>query len=395
VGVPADGVWIRTPDALAALVRELRGIEALALDTEADSLHHYPERLCLLQVADASGQAWLVDPLALPDLEPLRPLCADRSTLKVFHGAENDVGHLKRRFGFAFAHISDTMLAARFLGLRELGLEALLTRYLDVTPVKSQQKADWARRPLTPAQEEYAVADVRHLIALHGRLLEELRAMGREAWLVEECEALAAQPVAERLADEDGYRRLRGASGLDPRGLAVLRALHQRRESWARAEHRPPFKVLSPETLVALAVARPRTRSALDGIPGLPPRLVERYGEGILEAIAEGLDAALGGEPRPPRRRRPMVLPVVQQRAERLKQWRSVAAERTGLDPGVLLPQRLIDVLAPDPPADVQGLHAVPGLRRWRVETFGAEILTAIRGQAVQSLQSDNLSRNV
>jgi ribonuclease D len=393
--VPADGVWIRTPDALVALARELGGTGALAIDTEADSLHHYPERLCLVQVADAAGQAWLVDPLALPDLEPLRPLCADRRIVKIFHGAENDVGHLKRRFGFAFAHISDTMLAARFLGLRELGLEALLTRYLDVAPVKSQQKADWARRPLTPAQEEYAVADVRYLIALHGRLVEELRAMGREAWLVEECEALAAQAVAERLPDEDGYRRLRGASQLDPRGLAVLRVLHRQREAWARAERRPPFKVLNPETLVALAAARPRTRSALDGIPGLPPRLVERYGDGILEAVAEGLDAALGGERRPSHRRRPMVLPVVQQRAERLKQWRAGAATRTGLDPGVLLPQRLIDVLAPDPPADVEGLRAVPGLRHWRIDTFGPEILAAIRGQASQSLQSENLSRNV
>jgi ribonuclease D len=393
--VPADGVWIRTPDALAALGRELGEAGAVAIDTEADSLHHYPERLCLVQVADASGQAWLVDPLALPDLEPLRPLCADRRIVKIFHGAENDVGHLKRRFGFAFAHISDTMLAARFLGLRELGLDALLIRYLDVTPVKSQQKADWARRPLTPAQEEYAVADVRYLIALHGRLVEELRAMGREAWLVEECEALAAQPVAERLPDEDGYRRLRGASRLDPRGLAVLRALHRQREAWARAERRPPFKVLSPETLVALAAARPRTRTELDGVPGLPPRLVERYGDGILEAVAEGLDATLGGERRPSHRRRPMVLPVVQQRAERLKQWRAGAATRTGLDPGVLLPQRLIDVLAPDPPADVEGLRAVPGLRHWRIDTFGVEILAALRGQASQSRQSENLSRNV
>jgi ribonuclease D len=377
-GVPADGIWIRTPDALAALAHELQGIEALALDTEADSLHHYPERLCLVQVADAEGRAWLVDPLALPDLEPLRPLCADAATLKVFHGAENDVGHLKRRFGFAFAHISDTMLAARFLGLRELGLDALLARYLDVAPVKSQQKADWARRPLPPAQETYAVADVRHLLALQRNLVAELRGIGREAWLVEECEALAAQPLAERPADENGYRRLRGASRLDPRGLAVLRVLHRQRESWARAERRPPFKVLSPETLVVLAVARPRTRSALDGIPGLPPRLVERYGEGLLEAVAEGLSATLGEEPRPERRRRPMVLPAVQQRAERLKQWRGAAAVRTGLDPGVLLPQRLIDVLAADPPADSQGLHRVPGLRRWRIDTFGPEILTVL-----------------
>jgi ribonuclease D len=376
--VPPAATWIRTPGELAALAREIAGADAVALDTEADSLHHYPERLCLVQLADGRDRAWLVDPLALPDLEPLRPICADSATLKVFHGAENDLGQLKRRYGFAFARVSDTMLAARFLGVRELGLDALHTRFLGVSAPKSQQKADWARRPLTPAQEAYAIEDVRHLVGLNERLVGELRAIGREAWLVEECEALAAQAVPERPVDEDGYRRLRGASRLDPRGLAVLRSLHRRREAWARAERRPPFKVLSPETLVALAVARPGARPALAGIPGLSPRLVERYGPGILEAVAEGLQAPLGEGPRSEGRRRPFVPPVVQQRAERLKRWRTEAAERTALDPGVLLPQRLIDALAAAPPADVGALAGVPGVRRWRAQHFGDEMLAAL-----------------
>lgn len=376
--MPPAPVWIRTPDELTALGRQLAGIDALALDTEADSLHHYPERLCLLQVADAHDHVYLVDPLALPDLEPLRPLCADPATLKVLHSAENDLGHLKRRCGFAFARISDTMLAARFLGVRALGLDALLERYLGVKPIPSQQKADWARRPLTPVQEVYAVEDVRHLIALNAHLVAELRAVGREAWLAEECEELAAQPVVERTTDENGYRRLRGASRLDPRGLTVLRVLHEQREAWARAERRPPFKVLSPETLVALASGRPGARTALTGIPGLTPRLVERYGEGILDAVARGLAEPLVAEPRPERRRRPIVPAAVQQRAEALRHWRAGAAERTGLDPGVLLPQRLIDALAAAPPVDLPALGDVPGLRRWRAGAFGPEILTVL-----------------
>ena len=371
-------VWIRTPDELAALARQLAGIDAVALDTEADSLHHYPERLCLVQVADAHDRVWLVDPLALPDLEALRPLCADPATLKVLHSAENDLGHLKRRFGFTFARISDTMLAARFLGVRELGLDALLARYLGVKPIPSQQKADWARRPLTPAQEAYAVEDVLHLIALNERLVAELRAVGRDAWLLEECEALAAQPVVERGVDENGYRRLRGASRLDPRRLAALRALYEQREAWARAERRPPFKVLSPDTLVALASVLPCTRTGLAGVPGLTPRLVERYGEGILGAVARGLAAPLVADPHAGRRQRPVVPVVVQQRAEALRRWRVGAAERTGLDPGVLLPQRLIDALAAAPPAALETLRAVPGLRRWRTDTFGPEILAVL-----------------
>jgi len=380
--VSASAVWIRSPDELAALGRQLAGAAAIAIDTEADSLHHYPERLCLVQVADADDHVYLVDPLALPDLEPLRPLCADRATLQVFHSAENDLGHLKRRFGFTFARISDTMLAARFLGIRELGLDALLERYLGIKPIQSQQKADWARRPLTPAQEAYAAEDVRHLILLNERLVAELRAIGRDAWLVEECEVLASQPIVERPADEDGYRRLRGASRLDRRGLAILKELHRQREAWARAERRPPFKVLNPDTLVALASARPRSREALAEIAGLTPRLVERYGEGIVDAVARGLAEPLPDEPRPERRRRPIVPPQVQQRAERLRGWRATAAERSGLDPGVLLPQRLIDTLAAAPPDDLVALRGVPGLRQWRTDTFGPEILAALADAA-------------
>ena len=163
-------VWIRTADEAEALARELHGVPAVAIDTEADSLHHYPERLCLIQLADPDGRVFFLDTLVLLDLEPLRPLFADPATMKVFHSGDNDVVYLKRRFGLAFAGLSDTMLAARFLGVRELGLERLLLKYLDVQPVRSQQKTDWARRPLTPTQEHYAAEDVRHLIVLRERL---------------------------------------------------------------------------------------------------------------------------------------------------------------------------------------------------------------------------------
>jgi len=372
-------VWIRTPEEAAALARELHGVPAVAVDTEADSLHHYPERLCLIQIADPRGCVFFLDTLVLLDLEPLRRLFADPSTAKVFHSGDNDVVYLKRRFGLAFAGLSDTMLAARFLGVRELGLERLLLKYLDVQPARSQQKTDWARRPLTAAQEHYAAEDVRHLIALRDRVVAELRAMGREGWLEEECEALAAIVVPERPPDEDGYRRIRGASRLPPRGLAVLRALYLQREAWARAENRPPFKVLSPETLVALAERQPAEPAALVGVPGLSPRLVERYGESLLVAVARGRAEEPPDMRRPPRSDRPVVTTASRQRAEALRKWRAEASEGSGLDPGVLLPQRLIDALALDPPGDLAGLRGVPGLRRWRVEAFGRAILAALR----------------
>jgi ribonuclease D len=377
-GVSEAPVWIRTPAELCALGRELAAVEAVALDTEADSLHHYPERLCLIQLADPAGRVFFVDPLALPDLEPLRLVVASPATVKVLHSAENDLVHLKRRLGFAVAAIFDTMLAARFLGQRELGLDVLLVRYLGRQPEKSQQKTNWARRPLSAAQEAYAADDVRHLLPLRARLTAELATVGRDAWLVEECAALAASPAPEPLSEDDGYRRLASAARLDPRGRVILRALVAQREAWARAERRPPFKVLSPDTLVALTRLRPASPDALKGVPGLPPHLLERYGDGLLAALARGLAAPLDPPAPAAHRRPPPAPPVVRQRVERLRAWRATAAEATGLEPGVLLPQRLIDALALAPPADLAALAAMPGVRRWRAEAFGAGILAAL-----------------
>ena len=108
--------WIRTPEELAALAAALEGAATVAIDTEADSLHHYPGKLCLVQVASDRGQAHLIDPLALPSLLALGPLCADPATVKVLHAAENDLAYLKRLYGFSFVSLFDTALAARLLG---------------------------------------------------------------------------------------------------------------------------------------------------------------------------------------------------------------------------------------------------------------------------------------
>src|SRR5206468_9217643 len=138
----------------------LTGRAALALDTESDSLHHHVEKVCLVQLATDRGEAWLVDPLALRDLSPLGPVMADPGVVKVLHGADYDVSTLKRDFGFRFENIFDTMIAARLLGRKQVGLQAVVQEALGLTLAKEGQTADWSRRPLPPGQEAYAAADV-------------------------------------------------------------------------------------------------------------------------------------------------------------------------------------------------------------------------------------------
>ncbi|MEK6717856.1 MAG: ribonuclease D, partial [candidate division NC10 bacterium] len=191
--------WVRTPEELRALAAALAGGRIVALDTESDSLHSFPEKVCLVQVADERGTVSLVDPLAVRDLSALAPLVADPAVVKVFHGASYDLSSMKRDFGFAFAGIFDTMVAAQFLGLPALGLASLLERFFGIAPGRSRQKDDWAKRPLTPDQESYAAEDVRYLIPLRERLLQELRRQAREEWVEEECQALAATPAAQRI----------------------------------------------------------------------------------------------------------------------------------------------------------------------------------------------------
>ena len=375
--VPA---WVRTTSALRQVAEQLARSREIAIDTEGDSLHHYPARLSLIQIADGGGTAWLVDPLAIDDLSALAPVFGDPAILAVLHAGDNDLVHLKRRYGFTFGAIFDTSLAARFLGARALGLDVLLREYLGVELPPSRQKDDWSVRPLTEAQERYAAADVLHLLALKDRLVEPLRAAGRLHWVEEECAALAAEEVAERPADPDAFFRLKGARDLTLRQVGILRALWQLRERLARSADRPPFKVLGDATLVALAVAAPRTVADLGKIPGCTPRVVGRWGQAMLEAIARAQalpESELPVAPRPPRL--PSVPGPVRRRIELLRQWRTDAAPATGLESGVVLPNRLMRPIAEAAPRDLEALSRVEGIRRWRVESFGPQILAAMR----------------
>jgi ribonuclease D len=371
--------WIRTPDELERLALDLRGAETLALDSESDSLYHHVEKVCLLQLASDRGRAVLIDPLTLRDLRPLAPFMADPRVTKVLHGADYDVTTLKRDFGFSFAGIFDTMLAARFLGLPEIGLQAVARREMGIELSKASQKDDWSRRPLTPTQEAYALADVQHLFEIRRRLADQLRTLGRLSWLDEECAAVAALEPARRRTDKDGYQRIKGARRLSPRALAILREFFAWRESRAEKTDIPAFKILGNEALLALAEAAPRTRDDL-GRLRLPSRLLEHAADDLLGAVHRGSSVSEGDLPRIPREPRPVVSDEARARATRLKAWRAQEAEALKLDPSVILPQRLIDRLAEAAPRGTEALQGVLGLRRWRIEAFGAALLRATKG---------------
>lgn len=362
---------------LARLAGRLAGERVLAFDLEADSLHHYREKVCLIQIA-TTREVFLVDPLAVADVSPLGPILADASIRKVFHGADYDIRSLHRDFGIQVHNLFDTMIACQLLGEKEVGLAAALKKRFGVELDKRYQKADWSRRPLEPGMIDYAAADTSLLVGLYRELARELESLGRLAWVEEESELLSEV----RAVDRDGepyYCRFKGAGRMDPRTLAVLEELLIYRDGRARLSDRPPFKVLPNETLRVLAEKKPRKPQELNGIPGLTPRSVERHGREILKAIAVGCGMPEDLLPRICRPPRPVKDPLREERLKRLKLWREAKAGELGIDAGILVNNALLEMLAKEVPRDPAGLDLIPSMRRWQKKELGPGLLAALR----------------
>lgn len=333
---------IDTPEALEAFLPVLRAAPWVAVDTEADSLHAYPEKLCLIQISTPTGDR-LVDPLAGLDLQPLLRLLAEHDL--IMHGADYDLRLLWRHGRFLPRSVFDTMLAARLLGERNFNLSALLEKFLGVRLDKAMQKADWARRPLTPRMEAYARNDTRYLKPLADRLREALVRCGRLSWHQEACRQLIAECACDPAPDPDQAWRVKGSHRLGRQGLAVLRELWHWRETEARAANRPPFFILPHETLSQIAAAAVDSQP-ID--PLLPRRFPPRRRAGLQQAIQRGLALPPEQWPEPRRGVVRRLTDAERQRFETLEARRNARAHELGLDPSLIAPRSLLLDLARD-----------------------------------------------
>jgi ribonuclease D len=249
--------WIDTNEALAELVDHISkatkngAITECYIDTEADSLHHYSEKLCLMQLGVA-GRIALIDTLALPDITSLLRVI-DELTIWL-HGADYDLTLFQKTYKWAPRKLRDTQIAARLLGHRELGLGALAERHVGLILSKASQKADWSQRPLPEKMLSYAADDVRYLPEISGILCKMLQESGRTAWFVQSCDALVVDVLArgERMKEEPW--RLNGSGKLQPKGLAFLRLAWQWRDGIAAERDVPPFRVINNQDIINLAI---------------------------------------------------------------------------------------------------------------------------------------------
>ena len=375
---PFSHEWIETLPHLEGVARILGQAKIIGVDLEADSMYHYFEKVCLLQIATESA-SYVMDPLALKDLSALHPVFSNPRIRKVFHGADYDIRSLYRDFRLEVENLFDTQLACKFLGLRETGLEALLRTRFHVELNKKYQRADWSQRPLSPEMVEYAAMDGRYLIPLARMLEKELEEKSRLSWVEEECLFLGKvrfmPPNHAPL-----YLKVKGAFLLDPRSLAVLEALLEFREAQAKKSDLPPFKVLGNESLLELAMKKPLRLEELETGKVLSRKQIDRYGTPLLQEIHRAMSIPDEDLPVYPREARPDLPSAVRKRVKALKTWRDMRAKTLEMEPGILLNNALINDLALKNPRSIKEMEEIPGLKKWQQSHFGQEILAPRAG---------------
>jgi len=366
-----EPIWIDTSSALARLAEVLSRQRRIAVDTEANSLHAYRERVCLIQFSTDEND-YLVDPLALDDLTYLAPIFSDPGIEKIFHASEYDILGLHRDFDFTFANLFDTMVAARTLGYSAVGLGSLLAEKFGLDLDKHNQKADWGQRPLTASLIDYARLDTHYLIALRELLETELRKKNRWELAYEDFTRNCFTNNGKEREQRNRWERITGQQDLDARQQTVLNELCLLREKMAERQNRPLFKVISDSQLLKIAQVQPNSFNELQ-TAGMTERQVFRYGKQVLEAVQRGANSPLV-EPTDVTR-----LPnAVLDRMHHLKTWRKKKAAELSVESDIILPRFYLHAIAEQNPRSAQALAKIMEEAPWRLEHFGPEILRAL-----------------
>lgn len=371
-------IYITTTEALEEAVKKLVLAPIVAVDLEADSMYHFEEKVCLLQMA-TDKSCFIIDPLAVTDMSSLKPLFADDAIIKIFHGADYDVRSLYRDFEFNIENLFDTELACRFLGYPRSSLEAVLKKHFNAALDKKYQKKDWSIRPLPDEMISYAADDVRYLVDLYHTLKALLVEKKRLAWALENCKDISLV----RACENDGFDRplfmnIKGAGRLDPRSLAVMENLALFRQGAAKKKDRPPYKIISNTDIIELARRKPETTAELYRTGILSKKQCQMYGEPIVKAVLAALAIPEKDLPNYPKNRRTTSPPAISQRISALKKWREKKADQLEIDPAMLINNAAIQKIAKEEPKNVNELKMVEILKKWQVEAFGEQWVDAI-----------------
>ncbi|HXL24476.1 MAG TPA: ribonuclease D [Chthoniobacterales bacterium] len=368
---------------LRELLPQLESVDRVAIDTEADSLHCYREKLCLLQISipghdfiidplaedvaepaaggqplhseerdrsrNANRRSWAIQPVQRTgcppgakriDLAPLRDALAEKEI--VLHGADYDLRLLRRNLNFVPQRIFDTVIAARLIGIREFSLAALVQRYFGIELAKGSQKANWAQRPLSSRMAEYAINDTRYLLPLTERLEAEMESRNRMEWFRQSCQRALEQAAIDRERDVDEAWRISGAGVLHGRASAVLRELWNWREKEAEAADRPPFHILQNRELLHSA------EKFAAGDSADYKHFSDRRRRAFRQAAERGMQLPEKDWPVRLRRSGTRATAEVVKRIEQLRRNRDHAAKDLHIESSFIAPRAAVEAIAAD-----------------------------------------------
>ena len=366
--VSADFIYIREQESLNALTQRVGAAERVALDTEADSLHNYFEKVCLIQLSLAD-EHYLIDPLAGLDLADFLGVLAEKPLL--LHGGDYDLRMLRASFGFrARQEVFDTMIAAQLLGFEQIGLAALIERYFAVTIAKTGQKSDWSRRPLSEKQLHYAVNDTRYLAVLADRLADELTSRGRLDWHRQSCQAMVEAAGQEKLRDVENGWRIKGSGRLSRRQLAHLRELWHWRDEHARRLNRPPFHIAGNQLIFEL-VEWADSHASVPLAEG--PKLPRNIRGGLLASLEGAIAhaARMAEAEWPERKRGERAAALSDQELENftaLREACAAMAKELEIAPSTLVPKAALEAIVRNRAHSADEIVERAGLLRWQAE---------------------------
>ena len=361
------------------LIQRIATAERVAVDTEADSLHNYFEKVCLIQLSLA-GEHYLVDPLAGLDLAGFLQALAEKQL--ILHGADYDLRMMRASLGFRPGReVFDTMIGAQLLGIEQIGLAALIEKFFGIKLGKEGQKSDWSRRPLSEKQLRYAVNDTRFLEPLAERLRGELNERERIGWHAESCAAMVLATGRDQARDPEEAWRIKGSGRMNRRQLAYLGELWRWRDEHARRANVPPFKIFANEQMLELASwAESHPSVPLHQGPKLPRNIDGARLRTLEEAIARAAGMPQSSWPELKRhlREEPLLSDCKQQIEELREQCRRIAKE-LAIAPSTLAPRAALEAISRRRPRSVEEIVASGALLRWQAELIWGVVDKVLR----------------
>ncbi len=367
---------VDTPQKFNLLIHKLQDEPCIAIDTESNSMYAYQEQVCLLQVSTPT-EDYLIDPLEPLDLSPIGLLLADPDVQVIFHAVEYDLLCLQRDYGWKMENVFDTMLAARALGIKKVGLGNLIAEVFGVTLEKKYQRADWGIRPLPAGQLRYAQFDTHYLIRLKDYLTSELKKKDLWEEFNEEVQRLinVCKRTAEREPEDEALRfwRISGSRYLNGVQAAVLSELFKYREQLAKRLDRPTFKIIGDKTLLAIATDIPHNMRELSFIKGMTERQMQRHGRKLMQAIRRGQN---GEKLYPPN----ILVPdeAIRVRYDTLQTWRKKRAQLRGVESDVIVSKDVLWSLARNNPSTLEELLEIRDLGPYRRHKYGVELIALL-----------------